>query len=72
MIDRDDFMKKYYDLHNCCPKCHSRKIEKNLLAIPFNEDHPEEYKDRNRCVCTECGWKGPVYELAPNPETYHT
>lgn len=67
MADREKFMRNYYRQHWCCPECGSRSLEFTLAAYGFDEDHPENYKDRNYCKCNNCGWRGIFHELSPKP-----
>lgn len=67
MVDRDKFMHNYYLQHWCCPKCGSRRVSSTLLGFGFDEEHPEKYKDSNRCNCKNCGWSGIKHEMAPKP-----
>ena len=64
------FMRQYDNLHRCCPKCGFYKYESTLLGYVFDEEHPEEYKDKNRCTCLNCGWEGIHDELVPDIKTY--
>ena len=51
----DDFMKKYREEHKYCPNCGHDSCSTTLMGYIFNMGKPEEYQDKNRCQCTECG-----------------
>lgn len=62
-----DFIRKYGNEHWCCPKCGSRNYSTTLAGYAYDEEHLENYKDRNHCKCHDCGWEGIRHELAPKP-----
>ena len=66
-MNYEDFIRKYRNEHWCCPNCGSRNYSVTLMGIPYDEEHPEEYKDRNHCTCYSCGWEGIRHDLAPKP-----
>lgn len=45
---------KYWD-PIWCPKCGSESYSTTLVGYILNMDKKEDYKDKNRCVCQECG-----------------
>jgi DNA repair exonuclease SbcCD ATPase subunit len=49
-----------------CPVCGSKNYTMTLVGFPLDSSKPEEYKDRNACVCQDCGWKGIAHELVPD------
>ena len=51
----NDFMKQYHLKHKYCPLCGSEKYSKTLMGYPLYNDKKEEYKDLNRCTCSDCG-----------------
>lgn len=61
-MDYLTFIKKYNAEHSHCPKCHSENLMKNLLGFIYNEDNPEEYKNKNAVRCQDCGWRGIVHD----------
>lgn len=62
-----EFIKKYNKEHACCPKCHGRNISSTLVGYRYDENHPEEYKNKNSVKCHDCGWKGIFHDLVPRP-----
>ena len=67
---RDKFMQQYDKLHSCCPNRGSRNYESTLMGFLFNENHPEEYKNKNSITCLKCGWRGIYDDLVPNEKDY--
>lgn len=67
MFNYSEFMRKYRDEHYCCPNCGSRNYSTTLVGYFLDEEHPENYKDRNSCTCHDCGWRGIRHDLAPRP-----
>ena len=63
------FMAEYRNQHRVCPKCGSKNYTMTLVGCPFDERHPEDYKDRNACRCNNCGWGGIVHDLVPEKES---
>ena len=51
----DAFMDQYKIDHAVCPKCGSNQQRTSLIGYVFNRDKKEEYRDRNRCTCMDCG-----------------
>jgi rRNA maturation protein Nop10 len=56
-ITYDEFMEKYNLEHEVCPKCGSRQHILTLMGYVFDSSKPHEYKDLNKCECTNCGDK---------------
>ena len=61
----ENFINEYNKQHSCCPICHSENFSSTMAAYPYYEEHPENYKDRNRVRCRDCGWVGIRHELIP-------
>ena len=61
----NEFMRRYRELHCCCPVCGSKNYTMTLVGFPLDSSKPEEYKNKNACVCQDCGWKGIAHELVP-------
>lgn len=53
--DYDRFMEEYDRNHACCPKCGSIEYMTTLVGYVLNLDKKDEYKDKNRCRCGDCG-----------------
>jgi hypothetical protein len=53
----DKFMKQYHEEHKCCPKCGCEEHLSSLVGYVLNLDKKDEYKDKNSCVCSNCGLK---------------
>jgi len=51
----EKFREEYKKDHKCCPKCGALSHSSTLAGYVFNIDKKEEYKDKNRCKCSECG-----------------
>jgi len=51
----DVFMKEYKKMHDACPKCNSIIHSTTLVGYILDMSEKEKYKDKNRCVCLECG-----------------
>ena len=49
------YMEKYNKEHAACPKCNALFCSITLVGYPFTSEHPDGYKDKNRCVCLNCG-----------------
>ena len=49
-----EFMTQYNKDRQCCPNCGSRKHTVTLMGYVFNAEKPDEYKDKNTCVCLTC------------------
>jgi len=60
-----DFMKQYRIDHSVCPKCGGKNYTMTLVGYIFDKSRPEEYKDKNRVHCLDCGWRGMVHSLVP-------
>lgn len=67
-MNRQEFMDKYRHDHYCCPKCHSKNYSCTLVGYVYDENHPENYKDKNHIECFTCGWKGIYHDLVEKPE----
>jgi len=61
----DNFIKEYNRLHECCPVCGSKSHMSTLLGYTFDRSKPEDYKDLNRCTCSECGDTHTCHERIP-------
>ena len=57
-----EFMAKYKSKHKCCPNCGSTDYISTLIGFAFYSDKPDEYKDRNRCVCADCNDRHIVHD----------
>lgn len=51
----DEFMAKYNEARELCPKCGNDKYMITLASYPLNMDDKESYKDLNSCTCLACG-----------------
>jgi len=51
----ETFMKEYRIKHEVCPKCGTKPHNSTLMGYIFNSSEPDEYKDLNRCTCSNCG-----------------
>lgn len=51
----NDFMREYHAKHKHCPKCGCTEHTSSLLGYVLYSDRKDEYKDMNRCRCTNCG-----------------
>lgn len=51
----DAFMKQYTLDHARCPKCGSKAHSTTYVGYILHMDRKDEYKDLNRCVCSNCG-----------------
>jgi hypothetical protein len=49
------FMAEYKKNHKVCPKCGSEKYSSTLAGYIFDHSEKDKYKDRNNCVCFDCG-----------------
>jgi len=54
----------YYREHEVCPTCKTREFRQTLLSFIFHEF--ESYEDSNEVTC-ECGFRGVVDDLIPDP-----
>ena len=50
----DEFMLDYNELHAACPKCGALAHSTTLVSYIVNMDEPGEYKDKNKCRCSNC------------------
>jgi len=48
------FMDKYHKEHECCPKCGNTGHSSTLMGYVLVDGEEDQYKDLNRCVCTNC------------------
>lgn len=56
--ERKEYKKviKQYNLdHARCPKCGSESHSTTYVGYILHMDRKDEYKDLNRCVCSNCG-----------------
>jgi hypothetical protein len=53
--DYHKFMKAYRKQHEVCPKCGSKAHTSTLMGYVLNDNKRNEYKDLNRCKCSDCG-----------------
>ena len=51
----DEFWKDYEIEHQFCPKCGSKPHSTTLVAYIVNLNKPEDFQDRNSCICLNCG-----------------
>jgi len=51
----DKFKEEYKKNHKMCPKCNTLQHSTTLVAYVLDMDKKEEYKNLNKCVCTNCG-----------------
>lgn len=58
----DIFMNEYAKLHACCPKCGHISYNTTLVGYILNLDKKHEYKDLNRCICSNCNDKHTRHE----------
>jgi len=56
---------EYYENHKACPKCGSTTYGTTLLGIIMDTSAPEKFKDRNECVCHNCGDKHITHDRVP-------
>lgn len=61
-LDHDEFIEQYRKDHMYCPKCGSEWYGQTLVGYILNIDKPEEYKDKNSCMCSKCGDKHIVHD----------
>lgn len=50
-----NFLKEYKINHAKCPKCGAESQSTTYIGYILHMDKKDEYKDLNRCVCSECG-----------------
>lgn len=48
-------LKEYHLNHALCPKCGAKGHSTTYMGYIINTAKKDEYKDLNRCVCSECG-----------------
>lgn len=64
--EQAEFLKQYRLDHCVCPVCHKSNYSTTLAGyILYNK---EDYKDKNRCTCHNCGWVGIRHEMLPMSE----
>jgi transcription elongation factor Elf1 len=51
----DEFMDDYNEKHKFCPKCGSEDHSTTLVGYILDRSKKDEYKDKNSCVCSDCG-----------------
>ncbi len=56
----------YYRQHQRCPSCKSDDLEVTTLGCLVGRI-PEAI-DINRATCCNCGWRGTVNDLVPDPK----
>lgn len=49
------YMAEYSRQHECCPKCGASTCSTTLVGFIMDLDNPDDYVDKNGCICTECG-----------------
>lgn len=49
------FLKEYHSNHAKCPKCGTEPHSTTYVGYIVDMDRKDEYKDLNRCVCSNCG-----------------
>lgn len=64
-MDYEKFMAIYKKEHSRCPKCHSKNLTMTIVGFFYDENHPEEYKDKNAVRCDNCGWRGVRHNCVP-------
>ena len=42
--------------HEVCPKCGSKGHSSTVMGYVMDMEKPEDYKDLNSCVCSECAY----------------
>jgi len=57
-------MHEYYDIwHACCPECGSDyHTFMTYIDYPFVLEDQDKYRDKNICVCEDCGYRHLVHE----------
>lgn len=63
-----EFIDKYRHDHYFCPSCHTHNYTSTLVGYLYDENHPEDYKDKNIITCNICGWEGIRHDLIPKSE----
>lgn len=61
----DEFMKEYQRLHAACPKCGATGHSSTYVAYVANMSNTAAYKDKNHCVCSECGDRHLTHDRVP-------
>ena len=64
----DNFMKKYNADRKCCPKCGATGHSTTLVGYILVKGKEDEYKDKNGCVCSECGDSHIFHDRVPKKE----
>lgn len=54
-IECKNFLKEYKINHAKCPKCGAESHSTTYVGYILHMDKKDEYKDLNKCVCSECG-----------------
>jgi len=60
-----EFMTKYRKQHACCPKCGAKEHSKTLVGYIMVSINRDAYKDRNSCVCSNCGDRHIAHDRVP-------
>jgi hypothetical protein len=50
-----EFVNEYHKKHKCCPKCGGENHTTTLMGFTLIVGKEEEYKDLNKCQCSDCG-----------------
>lgn len=50
-----EFIDGYSKKHEVCPDCGSKGHSSTLVGYAVDTNKPDNYKDRNKCVCSNCG-----------------
>lgn len=64
----EEFRKEYNRLHACCPKCNSNACTTTLIGYILDMSSPDEYEDKNNCICNNCGDIHIVHDRVPKIE----
>ena len=51
-----ELMAQYKSDHEVCPKCGSKGHSSTYMGYVMDMEKPEDYKDLNSCVCSECDY----------------
>lgn len=54
-LNYNTFMASYRQAHKYCPNCGGEDHFTTLVGYALNLDAPEDYIDKNRCNCLDCG-----------------
>jgi transcription elongation factor Elf1 len=61
-IDYDDFITSYEIKHKYCPICGEESHTETLEGFIVDYTNLDKYKDKNICVCLNCGNKHTVHD----------